>query len=76
MEDERKVTLQEGQQLAAMLGIQFFETSAKDDLNVEEAFLTIAREVKERLMQSDVGVSSGVNVRQVKGKESGGGCCK
>ena len=41
---------EEGAQLAAEYGIQFFETSAKNDINVEKGFITIAREVKDRLM--------------------------
>lgn len=41
---------EEGAQLAAEYGIQFFETSAKEDKNVEKGFITIAREVKDRLM--------------------------
>ncbi|MEL7341607.1 MAG: hypothetical protein AAGM67_14100 [Bacteroidota bacterium] len=78
MEDERKVSRAEGERLAQMLGIQFFETSAKEDLNVEDAFLTIAREVKDRLMTSDVaqpgGVAVGGDKRAAGG--GGGGCCK
>ncbi|CAM9933110.1 unnamed protein product [Discosporangium mesarthrocarpum] len=50
MEDEREVSREEGAQLAAEYGIQFFETSAKNDVNVEKGFITIAREVKDRLM--------------------------
>jgi len=76
MEDERQVSRQDGEQLAAMLGIQFFETSAKDDLNVEEAFVTIAREVKNRSMESDAAPTGGVNVRQQNKSSGGGGCCK
>eukprot|EP00636_Phaeomonas_parva_P012025 CAMPEP_0118876434 /NCGR_PEP_ID=MMETSP1163-20130328/17132_1 /TAXON_ID=124430 /ORGANISM="Phaeomonas parva, Strain CCMP2877" /LENGTH=203 /DNA_ID=CAMNT_0006812043 /DNA_START=45 /DNA_END=656 /DNA_ORIENTATION=+ len=75
MEEKREVSRQDGEQLAAMLGIQFFETSAKDDLNVEEAFVTIAREVKDRSMDADDAPSSSVKVG---GKKTGGGggCCK
>ncbi len=35
----------QGEKLAAEYGVQFFETSAKADLNVETAFEGIAREV-------------------------------
>lgn len=45
-----QVSKEEGAQLAAEYGIQFFETSAKTDINVEKGFITIAREVKDRLM--------------------------
>ena len=40
------VTTEEGQSLANDFGIQFFETSAKNDINVEKSFVTIAREVR------------------------------
>ncbi|CAN0008926.1 unnamed protein product [Phaeothamnion confervicola] len=50
MNDEREVSTEDGAQLAAEYGIQFFETSAKNDINVEKGFITIAREVKNRLM--------------------------
>lgn len=44
------VTTEEGQSLANDFGIQFFETSAKTDINVEKAFVTIAREVRALLL--------------------------
>ncbi|CBJ32986.1 Rab8A, RAB family GTPase [Ectocarpus siliculosus] len=50
MDEDREVSREEGAQLAAEYGIQFFETSAKNDINVEKGFITIAREVKDRLM--------------------------
>lgn len=36
MDGEREVSTEEGAQLAAEYGIQFFETSAKNDTNVEK----------------------------------------
>ena len=43
------MSLAEGQRLAQEYNIHFFETSAKVDLNVEAAFLSIATDVKNRL---------------------------
>ncbi|KAI3896492.1 hypothetical protein MKW92_005268 [Papaver armeniacum] len=34
-------------------GIKFFETSAKTNLNVEQVFFSIARDIKERLSETD-----------------------
>eukprot|EP00270_Netrium_digitus_P001153 TRINITY_DN1125_c0_g1_i1.p1 TRINITY_DN1125_c0_g1~~TRINITY_DN1125_c0_g1_i1.p1 ORF type:complete len:209 (+),score=18.81 TRINITY_DN1125_c0_g1_i1:267-893(+) len=48
MEEKRMVATSQGQALASEFKINFFETSAKADVNVEEAFLTIARESKRR----------------------------
>ena len=49
LEESRVVTRERGQMLAAEHSIKFFETSAKSGLNVEEAFLTLARDIKEKM---------------------------
>ena len=38
-ETKREVTYEEGQEMASKYGIQFFETSAKTNLNVDKAFI-------------------------------------
>lgn len=35
MEDERVISYERGKQLAEQLGIEFFETSAKENINVK-----------------------------------------
>ncbi|KAF3789519.1 Ras-related protein [Nymphaea thermarum] len=42
-----------GQALADEYGIKFFETSAKTNFNVEQVFFSIARDIKQRLADSD-----------------------
>lgn len=42
-----------GQALADEFGIKFFETSAKNNINVEKAFFEIARDVMKRLQESE-----------------------
>jgi hypothetical protein len=44
------VACEEGETLAKEYNIHFFETSAKQDQNVEKAFITIATDVKDRLI--------------------------
>ena len=39
-------------------GIRFFETSAKNGINVEEAFSTIARDIKRRLDPATMSAST------------------
>jgi Ras-related protein Rab-8A len=39
------VTEQQGQELADELGLRYLETSAKTNINVEEAFFALARSV-------------------------------
>uniref|UniRef100_A0A803KS25 RRM domain-containing protein n=1 Tax=Chenopodium quinoa TaxID=63459 RepID=A0A803KS25_CHEQI len=52
-ESKRAVPTAKGQALADEYGIKFFETSAKTNLNVEEVFFSIARDIKQRLADSD-----------------------
>jgi len=47
--DKRQVTKERGEQLAVEYGIKFMETSAKSSINVEEAFYTLARDIKAKM---------------------------
>ncbi|ALC44635.1 Rab8 [Drosophila busckii] len=46
LNDKRQVSKERGEQLAIEYGIKFMETSAKASINVEEAFLTLASDIK------------------------------
>jgi Ras-related protein Rab-8A len=79
MTDQRAVTFEEGEALAKEYNIQFFETSAKQDINVEKSFINIATEVKERLMV-DGGVAAAPSGGHKLGAAGSGsaakkGCC-
>lgn len=65
------------QEFADSLGIPFLETSAKNASNVEQAFLTMARQIKERMGTATVNNKPTVQVSQGQGVQSGsaGGCC-
>ncbi|CAM8910429.1 hypothetical protein QQ045_033137 [Rhodiola kirilowii] len=52
-ESKRAVPTAKGQALADEYGIKFFETSAKTNMNVEQVFFSIARDIKERLSETD-----------------------
>lgn len=66
------------QEYADQLGIPFLETSAKNATNVEQAFMTMAAEIKNRMgpvataseKQSNVKINASTPVKQ-----GGGGCC-
>jgi GTPase SAR1 family protein len=46
---ERVVSLQEGQQLAERYKLPFFETSAKENININEIFELLSRTVVARI---------------------------
>ncbi|XP_013714834.1 ras-related protein RABE1c isoform X3 [Brassica napus] len=52
-ESNRAVPKAKGQALADEYGIKFFETSTKTNLNVEEVFFSIAKDIKQRLSDTD-----------------------
>jgi len=82
--DKKAVTEEQGRELATEFGIKFMETSAKVNEGVEEAFFTLARDIKTRLIDSQAdgagsqGTSttdSSVRVNQPTAQASQGSCC-
>ena len=52
LEETRQVSTDEGVELAEHFGIKFLETSAKQSNNVEEAFITMTKEIKSRVVHA------------------------
>jgi Ras-related protein Rab-8A len=50
MLDEKVVSTEEGKKLAEEFNMQFWETSAKNGVNVEQCFHSIAKSVKDRII--------------------------
>lgn len=78
--DKKVITEQQGQELADELGLRYLETSAKTNINVEEAFFALARDIKARLIDSapagGAGAGGASAVKVGGGAEAGkGGCC-
>ncbi|KAI9300999.1 GTP-binding protein ypt1, partial [Cunninghamella echinulata] len=77
--DKKVVDTEQAKELADSLKIPLLETSAKDATNVEQAFLTMAKQIKDRMgstiqqqqPKSTVKVGTGAAVQP---KQSGG-CC-
>ncbi|KAL7677716.1 hypothetical protein ACOME3_003954 [Neoechinorhynchus agilis] len=47
--ERRKVKKERGEQVANEYGVHFLETSAKGNIGIEEAFFTLAREIKQKV---------------------------
>ncbi|QSZ33767.1 hypothetical protein DSL72_005338 [Monilinia vaccinii-corymbosi] len=77
MSDKKVVDYTVAKEFADSLGIPFLETSAKNASNVEQAFLTMARQIKERIGTTTANNKPAVQVGQGQGVQSGsgGGCC-
>ncbi|KAJ3254504.1 GTP-binding protein [Boothiomyces macroporosus] len=79
MLDKKVITKEQGQALSDEYGIKFMETSAKSNIGVEEAFFTLARDIKKRLIDTagkEENKNSGnVNVNQ-KATATQSSCCK
>lgn len=85
--DNRVVTYEQGEELAKELQVQFIESSAKDDTNVNEIFLSLARSIQEKLdlnaaqfgvgnnsNNSTNGGNNGINIKLNNGANKSG-CC-
>ena len=76
MVEERQVSTNEGQDLATQYDMEFYETSAKQDIAVEKAFIRLAEQVKNRLVDGDGGaVTGGTKLTASAGKPKPGSCC-
>ena len=89
LNDKRQVSIEEGRDLAEKNQMLFFETSAKDGINVEEIFLNTANEIAKKIedgyydLENDTcGIKRGLarNTQQVHlgnnpASSGGNGCC-
>ncbi|XP_063003050.1 ras-related protein Rab-8A isoform X2 [Elgaria multicarinata webbii] len=49
MNHKRQVSREQGEKLAVSFGVKFMETSAKANINIENAFFTLARDIKAKM---------------------------
>jgi len=78
MEDERVVSNERGKQLAEQLGFEFFETSAKDNINVKQVFERLVDLICEKMSESLENDPTLANANKgtilTNGDEKGGHC--
>ena len=78
-DDLRRVSTEQGVELAAEFGIPFFETSAKKNINVDECFDRVAKDILARgVLDAEVANKNGGKIVVGKTEEGGVGkkCCK
>ena len=76
LNDERKVSTQEGKDLAEREGMAFFECSAKAKINISEVFEALSKKMYENLPEGEKdGKEDGLDFSKRK-KENSGKCCK
>ena len=77
LEKKRKITKEAGESLANKYGINFFEVSAKDNINVEELFLETAKcllEKNENANVEDIGTNVVLNSNKINFKKKAKYC--
>ena len=76
LEDQRVVTFEQGKKLADELGFKFFESSAKDSINVRNVFDCLVDLICENLEGIDsIGAKDGVADLSKKSDEGGNCAC-
>ncbi len=76
LEEERKVKTEEGQKLADEYGFPFYETSAKNDINIKETFEELVEKIDSvysKLEANNQGTAKKNKLYKAKGNKSG--CC-
>jgi len=82
MEDKRMISTARGKEIADQNGIKFFETSAKNNVNIHDAFITLATDILERIPKdkpieqpNQAQTGKGFNLDDYKNQLSNNGCC-
>lgn len=80
-DEKRVITAEQGKALADELGLDYVETSAKSNTNVEQAFFALARDVKAKRGEDGTAPaasgagSATVNVGAGGAQKTNSGCC-
>lgn len=74
LQDERTVSKDRGESLAESLGISYVEVSALSNSNVEEAFMTLAKDILERVLRFGTDESAALGNEKEPLEEKGSFC--
>ena len=74
LENERKVQFSQGEEFAKQYGMKFFETSAKNSINVIEAFMAITKELIKKKLNKNINKNKNVFIDDSK-KVIKSSCC-
>jgi len=77
MDNRRQVSTSKAKAWCASKGdVPFFETSAKEAMNVEQAFQTIAKNaLSQEAANKPIFIPSAIELKQDNSQQSSGGCC-
>ena len=75
MEEQRLISKERGESIAKENGIPFLETSAKNNINVEEAFLQMSERILDKLPGSVPESSPNIVPKTSPKKSSSSQCC-
>ena len=79
LEKDRKVTFEKGKEFANLHGMKFFETSAKENINVEEVFKEMTKDIinSKNKVNEKINSNSNFVIGKKKGKDLNKkrGCC-
>ena len=80
MESDRKVTVEQGKEFAQKYKMQFFETSAKNSINVQQAFEAMTREIINDNKETNIhtkkdNIVVSENISNSKNIKTKGNCC-
>ena len=75
MEEQRLISKERGEAIARENGIPFLETSAKNNINVEEAFMQMSERILDKLPGSVPETSPNIVPKTSPKKSSSSQCC-
>ena len=67
--NDRKITQEEGQEVANTYNIKYFETSAKDDTGIKEAIRTIINDILESKKDENIQEPNNNDIKLIVNKE-------